>query len=190
MGQAGRNDTHAERLPVPLELPGRRWQRCDPDLADRSVGQQGRARLILESVGNQPVGDFTATVSAASGTPTGSVTFKDGATTLGSTALTNGVATYTTAALTFGTHSIVVAYPGDANFGSSGSSLTQGVNVHPATVTLSALSQTYNGSPKPATCTSTPAGLTLGLTYDGSSVAPSNVGHYAVLCTISQTGYS
>jgi Zn-dependent metalloprotease len=64
---------------------------------------------------------FTATVSGSGGTPTGTVTFKDGATTLGSPALAGGVATFTTSALTAGTHPITASYSGDANFSASAS---------------------------------------------------------------------
>src|SRR5262249_56970702 len=39
---------------------------------------------------------FTATVSAASGTPTGTVTFLEGTTTLGTASLTNGRPQFTT----------------------------------------------------------------------------------------------
>jgi len=55
---------------------------------------------------------FTATVSASGMTPTGSVTFKDGATVLGTAALQNGVATFTTAALGVGIHWITANYAG------------------------------------------------------------------------------
>ena len=70
----------------------------------------------------QPV-TFTATVAASSpgtGSPTGTVTFKDGSTTLGSGTLTttSGVtaATFTTSTLSVGSHAITASYGGDANF--------------------------------------------------------------------------
>jgi sugar lactone lactonase YvrE len=64
---------------------------------------------------------FTATVSAASGTPTGSVNFLDGTTTLGLGTLSSRVATFTTSSLAVGAHSITAVYSGDANFTSSSS---------------------------------------------------------------------
>ncbi len=74
---------------------------------------------------------FTATVTPASGTgtPTGSVTFNDGATVLGTGTLSGGTATITTSGLAGGAHSITAVYGGDANF-TSGTSpvLTQTVN--------------------------------------------------------------
>jgi Bacterial Ig-like domain (group 3) len=65
---------------------------------------------------------FTAAVAAispATGTPTGSVTFKDGANTLGSGALSGNNATFSTAALALGGHSITAVYGGDGNFANS-----------------------------------------------------------------------
>jgi streptogramin lyase len=75
---------------------------------------------------------FTATVSAVapgSGTPTGSITFLDGATTLATAPLSSGSASFTTSTLNLGMHTITVRYSGDANFNSSTSAaLTQTVN--------------------------------------------------------------
>ena len=59
---------------------------------------------------------FTASVtSPVTGTPTGTVTFQDGASALGTGTLSGGTATFTTSALTAGTHSITAIYGGDAN---------------------------------------------------------------------------
>ena len=79
----------------------------------------------------QPV-TFTATVSPPSGTgvPAGSVTFKDGGTTLGTHLLNSGQATFTTSALAAGSHSMTAVYPGNGNFtGSISPVLTQAVNL-------------------------------------------------------------
>jgi hypothetical protein len=58
-----------------------------------------------------------------------------------------------------------------------------------AVVTLGNLSQTYNGAARVATATTVPPGLTIALTYDGSSTAPINAGLYNVVATINQAGY-
>lgn len=69
---------------------------------------------------------FTATVSVVSpgsGTPTGTVTFKDGTISLGTGTLNgSGVATFKTSSLSVGIHLITAVYGGDSNF--SGSSDT------------------------------------------------------------------
>jgi hypothetical protein len=63
----------------------------------------------------QPI-NLTATVSGSGITPTGTVNFNDGSTTIGSGTLnSSGVATLTTSSLAVGPHSIVAAYLGDSN---------------------------------------------------------------------------
>lgn len=73
---------------------------------------------------------FTATVTAAAGTPTGTVTFSDGTNVLGSSRLNSaGRATISTTGLSRGSHSIVAAYNGATGYLSSASApLTQQVN--------------------------------------------------------------
>ena len=60
----------------------------------------------------------------------------------------------------------------------------------PAMVTLGSLAQAYSGAAKSATATTTPSGLTVDFTYDGSASAPTNVGSYAVVGTINSANYS
>ena len=79
---------------------------------------------------------FTATVSPASGSvvPTGSVTFKDGTTTVGTGNLdSTGKTTATTSTLSVGSHSITAVYAGDAkNSTSTSAALAVTVNALPA----------------------------------------------------------
>jgi autotransporter-associated beta strand protein len=64
---------------------------------------------------------FTATVaSTAAGTPTGTVTFKNGTAVLGASSLSGGVATFATNNLPAGTNAITAWYSGDVNFVPSG----------------------------------------------------------------------
>lgn len=132
---------------------------------------------------------LTATVSSAVGTPTGTVTFLDGATPLGTGTLAGGVATLTTSSLVAGSHSITVAYSGDANFASATSgTLTQVVEDFalnfstPSVTTLpggtavltftvapvdgttfpAAIALTLSGLPAGATSSFSPATLTAG----------------------------
>jgi fibronectin type 3 domain-containing protein len=58
-----------------------------------------------------------------------------------------------------------------------------------ATVTLSNLSQNYDGTAKSVTATTVPAGLTVALTYDGSSTPPINVGSYQVIGQVVDANY-
>ncbi|MFN6053746.1 MAG: Ig-like domain repeat protein, partial [Planctomycetia bacterium] len=80
------------------------------------------------SVFGQPVA-FTVTVapvSPGSGTPTGSVSFFDGATLLGTRTLSSGSASFSTGSLSVASHSITAVYAGDSSFtGSTSSATTQ-----------------------------------------------------------------
>lgn len=58
-----------------------------------------------------------------------------------------------------------------------------------AAITFSGLTQTYDGSPKPVGTTTTPSGLNVTITYDGSPTAPTNAGSYAVAATITDPNY-
>ncbi|HEV2492793.1 MAG TPA: Ig-like domain repeat protein [Terriglobia bacterium] len=90
---------------------------------------------------------FTATVTSGAGTPTGSVTFKDGSTTLGSSALNaSGVATLSLSSLTAGGHSITATYGGSASYsGSTSSALNQTVKQAGTTTSLTSSSNPSNG---------------------------------------------
>jgi hypothetical protein len=70
-------------------------------------------------------------------------------------------------------------------------SATNTLVIAPATgaVTLGNLSQTYSGSAEAATATTTPTGLAVVLTYNGSANAPTNVGSYTVIGTINNANY-
>jgi len=57
------------------------------------------------------------------------------------------------------------------------------------TVALGNLHQTYNGSAEAATASTTPTGLTVNLTYNGSVNAPTNAGSYTVVGTINDANY-
>src|SRR5688500_19660299 len=76
---------------------------------------------------------FTATVTAASGTPTGTVTFVDTttATMLGTVSLLAGQASFTTSSLAFGSHSILATYNPDPGFATSSGTVIQLVNLRP-----------------------------------------------------------
>ena len=75
---------------------------------------------------------LTATLSVSapgSGIPSGTITFKDGVTTLGTSPVSNGTVTFSTSGLALGAHTLTVSYSGDASFASSlSASLTQNVN--------------------------------------------------------------
>src|SRR5207249_2954219 len=85
---------------------------------------------------------FTATISAVfpgAGTPSGTVTFRDGSTLLGTAMLANGTGTFTTSSLTQSSHALTVSYASDGNFtNSTSATLTQMVNQAASTITATA----------------------------------------------------
>ena len=101
---------------------------------------------------------FTATVTPqGSGTPTGTIKFSDGSTTLGTSTLIGGIATFTTTGLAVGLHSINAVYSGDSNFGGSSASLNQKVNQASTTLTLvTSVNPSRLGQPVTFTATITP----------------------------------
>jgi sugar lactone lactonase YvrE len=90
----------------------------------------------------------------------------------------------------------VVATDSESVTGSRAYSVT--VQLGTATVTLSSLAQTYNGSPLAATATTNPAELTVGFTYTGtngttygpSSTPPTGAGSYTVVATVTSANSS
>lgn len=63
------------------------------------------------------------------------------------------------------------------------------VNPAPATVILGNLTPLYDGTPKVASVTTTPAGLAVSLTYNGSATPPTAVGSYVVAATVTAANY-
>jgi Bacterial Ig-like domain (group 3)/NHL repeat len=152
---------------------------------------------------------FTAKVtSKSSGTPAGTVTFFDGATSLGSpVTLSSGSATLETLSLTTTTHTITAVYSGNSDFeGSTSNAVTQAVqdfkiaasalspnSVAPggsATATITLTSEEGFNTAATVTCSVSPTvseGPTCQLS--SSSVTPSSSGATSTL-TLSTTGPS
>lgn len=59
-----------------------------------------------------------------------------------------------------------------------------------ATIVLTDLVQTYDGTPKPVTVTTVPSGLSVEVTYDGDDTAPTDVGSYDVQAAIDDPNYT
>ncbi|RNL65217.1 hypothetical protein EFK50_04435 [Nocardioides marmoriginsengisoli] len=92
----------------------------------KSVTQEvGQAPTVtgIESSANPAVfGDvvtFTATVGSGTGSPTGTVTFKEGSTVLGTAPVTTGQASLAVPGLSSGTHAVKAVYSGDVSFAAS-----------------------------------------------------------------------
>src|SRR6202042_1289448 len=87
----------------------------------QTVSQDGTTSVVISSVNPSASGQpvvFTAVeipIAPGTGTPTGTVMFKDGTTTLATEPLSGGTATYLDTTLTNGLHSITAVYSGDTN---------------------------------------------------------------------------
>ena len=90
---------------------------------------------------------LSSTVTSAAGVPTGTVTFRDGATVLGTVTLVNGTASLVTSTLTVGTHPLTATYNGSATFAvSTSATVNQVVNAPAAAATSTSLTSTPNPS--------------------------------------------
>jgi hypothetical protein len=96
------------------------------------VNRFASTTMVVANPGSSTSGQsvmLTATVSSsAPGGPTGSVTFKFGATLIGSKTLSGGTATVTTTKLPFGTSTITATYNGDTQSAPSSGTTTETVN--------------------------------------------------------------
>jgi hypothetical protein len=85
---------------------------------------------------------------------------------------------------------MVVASLSNPNYEVTNATGTLVISKATATITLSNLNQTYDGTPKSATATTNPPGLTvISITYDGSTTAPTNAGSYGVVASLSNANY-
>jgi Bacterial Ig-like domain (group 3) len=85
--------------------------------------QTGQSNFVIETITPAPTtttltvsSNFTMTALVTPAAATGTVTFKDGATTLGTATLSNGTATFSGATLGAGSHTLTATYNGDGNF--------------------------------------------------------------------------
>ena len=150
-------------------------------------------KLVVMQAGSTT--SFTSTAPAtlafdATYMPT-ATTDGDGALTIdvsGSCSITAGVVKITSGS---GVCTITATTADGSNF--TGSSATQTINAKKATATisLSNLSPTYDGTPKSATATTNPVGLAdVSITYDGSATAPTAAGSYAVAASLDNLNYT
>lgn len=150
---------------------------------------------------------FTAKLTGNCNTPTGTVTFLDGATVIGTAVLDgSAIAIFSTSSLFVGTHTITATYAGDFNFGSITSNpVTEVVTGYPTATTL-AVSPNPGNALQPITLSSivssafgTPTGTvtfmaggnTLGTTTVGASglasttISTLGTGNYSITAVYS-----
>jgi len=163
---------------------GAGWQNSSGTAAAQLV--QGTTSTTVASAPNPSASGqsvtFTATVTSTAGVPAGTVTFKDGATTLASAIAVNGsgIATFSTTTLAVGSHTITATFTGNTGWSSSsGTAAAQLVQSPSSTVVSSAPNPSTFGQSVTFTATvtsgaGTPAGavtFTEGATTLASAVA-------------------
>ncbi len=148
--------------------------------------------------------NLTATVAEVGGSsvPTGTVTFKDGATTLGSMTLNaTGIAVYTTRTLAVGAHSITAAYGGDSANGTSTSTAASvtitavpapivTIRVLPASIALGQSATLTWSTTNATSCTASGAWSGSEGTSGTKSVTPTATGSLGYVLTCTGTGGS
>lgn len=95
----------------------------------------------------------------------------------------------TTAPTAAGSYTVQATIAGDLLYhGTTTGTLT--IAPANASVVLSALNPIFDGNPKAIGFVTTPPGLVVAVTYDGSPTAPTNAGPYTVIATITGPNYS
>jgi len=165
-------------------------------LNNLTTGQAGVYTVIVNGTCSSATNSATLTVTKAGATVTlgslrqtydGSAKAATATTTPSGLALTytyDGSATVPTVAGSY----TVVATISDANYQGSATS-TLVIEKATSTIALGDLSQTYGGTAKAATATTTPSGLAVSYTYNGSATVPTDAGSYTVIATIDDANY-
>lgn len=146
-------------------------------------GEKQEQTITFQPIPDKTYGaePFEVSATASSGLPVSFSIVSGPATVSGSTVTITGAGTVVVRASQAGNDTYNAANPVDNSF-----------IVEPATATvaLANLTQTYNGQPRPVTVTTSPAGLAVGITYDGSTTVPVNVGSYTVVAAVTETNYA
>lgn len=90
-----------------------------------------------------------------------------------------------------GTVTLTASQAGNANYNAA-TPVSRSVTVapQPVTLTVTDTDRTYDGDPKAVTVTTSPAGIPVTVTYDGSTTAPTDAGSYAVRAETDDDNYS
>jgi hypothetical protein len=155
---------------------------------DRGAGSAMISGIAIHRLSGPP--SQVATVQVASAT----FTYDGTAKTLQATTFPTGLATSLTyngnaaAPRDAAAYDVVATVTAPGYSGSASGTLT--ITPAAAGLTLGNLAHTYDGGGKVAQVTTVPAGIEVGLTYDGGTAAPVNAGSYAVTATVTDTNYA
>src|SRR5262249_19074267 len=139
---------------------------------------------------------FTATVTGSgAATPTGLVTFSDGATSMGqgtlSTAGGVSTASFTTSSLTVGSHTLTSSYGGDGNFTSSSGTLSQTVGkATTSTAVVASVNPSVSGQSVTFTVTVSGTGTPTGLVVFSDGATSLGQGTLSTVGGVSTASFS
>jgi MBG domain len=176
--------TMAVLLTVGLCLPTSVAASADDATGAIHVDPQSQT-ITFDPLGDKTYGDapFDITASSTSGLDVDfAVGGTDQCTILGTTVTITGA----------GSCSVTVSQAGDEKYlAADPVTRTFTINKATATLALTDLTYVYDGSPKSATVTTNPNGISgVSITYDGSPTASTNAGTYAVIATLANDNYS
>jgi hypothetical protein len=137
--------------------------------------------ISFDPLPNRTFGDstFAVTASAASG-------FTVGFTAAGNCSIAGDTVTITGA----GSCTVTASTPGDLDYDPGHLARTFAIAKAPATLVLGGLAQTYDGTPRIVTVTTSPPGLaTVTVKYDGAPTPPTGAGSYAIVASLSNPDY-
>lgn len=139
--------------------------------------------VTFDAIPDKSFGDapFTLTASASSGLPIQYVVTQGGS----AVSVTSGLVTI----IGTGQVTIEARQAGDDLWLPASASQSFTVGKATASVNIENTEQTWDGSPKEVTVSTFPTGLTVNVTYNGSSIAPSDAGNYTVLAVIDNNLY-
>lgn len=139
----------------------------------QTVNKANSSVTVFSSANPSALGSsvtFTAAVLPAG--VTGTVTFKDGTTTLGTGSVSSGTAIFSISTLAIGSHSVTASYGGDGNYNASVSSvLTQTVKQPSSVVLASSANPSTFTLPVTLTATVTPSTATGTVTFKDGTTA-------------------
>ncbi|MBZ5660252.1 MAG: MBG domain-containing protein [Acidobacteriia bacterium] len=164
--------------------------------AQNGVGADATQTITLQINKAAPIITWAAPSAISYGTALS-------ATQLDATASVPGSFVYSPAAgtvLNAGNQNVSVTFtPNDtADYNTASANVTLTINKATATVSFGNLTQTYDGTPKPASVATAPSGVSVtlsysginGMTYGPSATAPTSAGSYSVAATTNDPNYS
>ena len=146
-----------------------------------SSGSAGTAQTVNKAAATLSFGSLSQAYNGAAR----SVTVTTTPASLANTVTYNGSANAPTNA---GSYTVIATITNPNYTGSATNTLV--VSPGAATLSFGSLSQAYNGAARSVTVTTTPASLANTVTYNGFANAPTNVGSYTVIATITDPNYT